>query len=107
MFQPNEMAKNMKEYGAFIPGIRPGKATAEFLDKVMERLTLAGCFFLAFISLVPDVVSGTMGLHPGAASLIGGTSILIVVAVALDLVDRMNSQLLLRNYEGFMKGTPR
>lgn len=107
MFQPNEMAKNMKEYGAFIPGIRPGKATAEFLDKVMARLTLAGCFFLAFISLVPDVVSATLGLHPGAASLIGGTSILIVVAVALDLVDRMNSQLLLRNYEGFMKGTPR
>lgn len=107
MFQPHEMAKNMKEYGAFIPGIRPGKSTAEFLDGVMARLTLAGCFFLAFISLVPDLVSTTMGLHRNAASLIGGTSILIVVAVALDLVDRMNAQLLLRNYEGFMKGTPR
>lgn len=107
MFQPAEMAKQMKEFGAFVPGIRPGKATAEFLDGVMSRLTLAGCFFLTFISLLPDVISTTMNLHQGAASLIGGTSILIVVAVALDLVDRMNSQLLMRNYEGFMKGTPR
>lgn len=107
MFQPTEMAKQMKEFGAFVPGIRPGRATAEFLDAVMGRLTLAGCFFLTFISLLPDVVSKTLGLHRGAASLIGGTSILIVVAVALDLVDRMNSQLLMRNYEGFMKGTPR
>lgn len=104
MFQPAEMAKQMKEFGAFIPGIRPGKATADFLDAVMSRLTLAGCFFLTFISLLPDVVSRTMQLSPGAASLIGGTSILIVVAVALDLVDRMNAQLLMRNYEGFMKG---
>jgi preprotein translocase subunit SecY len=107
MFQPHEMAKNMKEYGAFIPGIRPGKATADYLDQVMARLTLAGCFFLCFISLLPDVVAGTLGIHQGAASLIGGTSILIVVAVALDLVDRMNAQLLLRNYEGFMKGAPK
>jgi preprotein translocase subunit SecY len=107
MFQPNEMAKQMKEFGAFIPGIRPGKATAEFLDSVMTRLTLAGCFFLTFVSLLPDVVSKTLDLHRGAASLIGGTSILIVVAVALDLVDRMNAQLLMRNYEGFMKGGPR
>jgi len=107
MFQPTEMAKNMKEFGAFIPGIRPGKATAEFLDRTMARLTLAGCFFLTFISLLPDVVSRMLEVHSGAASLIGGTSILIVVAVALDLVDRMNSQLLMRNYEGFMKGTPK
>jgi preprotein translocase subunit SecY len=107
MFQPTEMAKNMKEFGAFIPGIRPGKATAEFLDRTMARLTLAGCFFLTFISLLPDVVSRTLELHRGAASLIGGTSILIVVAVALDLVDRMNAQLLMRNYEGFMKGAPK
>ncbi|MCE9636132.1 MAG: preprotein translocase subunit SecY [Planctomycetes bacterium] len=107
MFQPSEMAKNMKEYGAFIPGIRPGKATAEYLDRTMARLTLAGCFFLTFISLLPDVVSKALDLQRGAASLIGGTSILIVVAVALDLVDRMNAQLLMRNYEGFMKGAPK
>jgi len=107
MFQPAEMAKQMKEFGAFIPGIRPGKATADYIDGVMGRLTLAGCFFLTIISLLPDVVSTTLDLHRGAASLIGGTSILIVVAVALDLVDRMNSQLMMRNYEGFMKGTPR
>jgi len=107
MFQPNEMAKNMKEYGAFIPGIRPGKATADFLDKVMVRLTLAGAFFLVFISLLPQVVSSVMGVSYSSATFLGGTSILIVVAVALDLVDRMNAQLLMRNYEGFMKGTPR
>jgi preprotein translocase subunit SecY len=107
MLQPGEMAKNMKEYGAFIPGIRPGKATADFLDKVMFRLTLAGAFFLVFISLLPQVVSNVMGVSYQSATFLGGTSILIVVAVALDLVDRMNAQLLMRNYEGFMKGTPR
>jgi preprotein translocase subunit SecY len=107
MFQPAEMAKNMKEYGAFIPGIRPGKATADFLDKVMFRLTLAGAFFLVFISLLPQVVSAVVGVSYSSATFLGGTSILIVVAVALDLVDRMNAQLLMRNYEGFMKGTPR
>jgi preprotein translocase subunit SecY len=107
MFQPNEMAKNMKEYGAFIPGIRPGKATADFLDKSMVRLTLAGAFFLVFISLLPQVVSAVMDVSYSSATFLGGTSILIVVAVALDLVDRMNAQLLMRNYEGFMKGTPR
>ena len=73
----------------------------------MKRLTLAGCFFLAFISIVPDVASEALGIGRNAAGLLGGTSILIVVAVALDLVDRMNAQLLMRNYEGFMKGTPR
>lgn len=107
MFQPNEMAKNMKEYGAFVPGIRPGKATADFLDKVMVRLTLAGAFFLVFISLLPQVVSSVLGVSYASATFLGGTSILIVVAVALDLVDRINAQLLMRNYEGFMKGTPR
>lgn len=104
MFQPSELAKTMKEHGAFVPGIRPGKATQDFLADTLARLTLAGCFFLAMISLVPDVVSNVVGLNPNAAGLLGGTSILIVVAVALDLVDRMNAQLLMRNYEGFMKG---
>ncbi len=104
MFQPSEMAKNMKEYGAFIPGIRPGKATADFLDRVLVRLTLAGSFFLTAVSLLPNVVSSKMDVSPMTASFLGGTSILIVVAVALDLVDRMNAQLLMRNYEGFMKG---
>ena len=107
MFQPNEMAKQMKEFGAFIPGIRPGKATSDYLDQTMTRLTLAGCFFLTFISLLPDIVGETLDLHRGAATLVGGTSILIVVAVALDLVERMNAQLMMRTYEGFMKGTPK
>ncbi|MCG3133709.1 MAG: Protein translocase subunit SecY [Planctomycetes bacterium] len=106
MFQPSELAKTMKEHGAFIPGIRPGKATQDFLADTLARLTLAGCFFLALISIVPDVVSSFAGISRNAAGLLGGTSILIVVAVALDLVDRMNAQLLMRNYEGFMKGGP-
>jgi preprotein translocase subunit SecY len=106
MFQPAEMAKNMKEYGAFIPGIRPGKATSDFLDKVLFRLTLAGSFFLAAISLFPNAIVEMMDVSFALASFLGGTSILIVVAVALDLVDRVNAQLLMRNYEGFMKGSP-
>ena len=103
MFQPKEMAKNMKEYGAFIPGRRPGKATEQYLDYVLVRLTLAGSFFLAAVSLLPNAVSGALDISPLAASFLGGTSILIVVAVALDLVDRMNAQLVMRNYDGFMK----
>ena len=79
----------------------------DFLDKVMIRLTLAGAFFLIFISLLPQVVSSVLGVSYASATFLGGTSILIVVAVALDLVDRINAQLLMRNYEGFMKGTPR
>ena len=71
---------------------------------MLTRLTLAGSFFLAAISILPNIVSGALNVSQMTASFLGGTSILIVVAVALDLVDRMNAQLLMRNYEGFMKG---
>jgi preprotein translocase subunit SecY len=104
MFNPAEMSKNMKEHGAFVPGIRPGRKTADFLEKVMVRITLAGATFLAFIALLPQSLQIWLGMDPNLAAFLGGTSILIVVSVALDLVDKLNNHLLMRNYEGFMKG---
>ena len=104
MFNPAEMSKNMKEYGAFVPGIRPGRRTADFLEKVMIRVTVAGAAFLASIALFPQLLTATMNLPGMATSFLGGTSVLIVVSVALDLVDKLNSHLEMRNYDGFMKG---
>jgi preprotein translocase subunit SecY len=104
MFNPAEMAKNMKEHGSFIPGIRPGRHTADFLDAVMRSVTLAGATFLAVIALVPQWLARGATTNPQIAAFLGGTSILIVVSVALDLVDKLNSHLLMRNYEGFMRG---
>ena len=105
MFNPKEMADQIKEHGAFIPGIRPGRRTQEFLDEALQRITLAGAFFLAVIALVPDVLATAMGLPHVTAAFVGGTSILITVSVALDLADRVNSYLLMRNYKGFMGGS--
>jgi preprotein translocase subunit SecY len=102
MFNPAEMSKNMKEYGSFIPGIRPGKKTAEFLEKVMTRITLAGATFLCLIALVPQQLALMVAPNQWQiAAFLGGTSILIVVSVAIDLVDKLNSALLQRSYEGF------
>ncbi len=104
MFQPNDMADNLKEHGSFIPGIRPGKATAEFLEKTMVRITLAGAAFLTVVALFPTLVgSGFAGLDTTLIYFMSGTSILIVVSVALDLVEKINALLIMRNYEGFMK----
>jgi len=106
MFNPVEMSKNMKEAGSFIPGIRPGKRTAEFLERVMTRITLAGATFLALIAIVPSQAALWISANVPAqvAYFLGGTSILIVVSVALDLVDKLNSALLMRNQGGFMSG---
>jgi preprotein translocase subunit SecY len=106
MFNPVEMSKNMKEYGSFVPGIRPGKTTAEFLQKVMSRISLADATFLSIIAVVPQWVASSLSpqVSPKISYFLGGTSILIVVSVALDLVDKLNSALLMRNYEGFMGG---
>ncbi len=104
MFQPEEIADNLKEHGSFIPGIRPGKATAEYLSFVLDRITLAGSAFLAIIAVIPTLIISSMRVPPTVAYFLGGTSILIVVGVALDIVDKLNSHLLMRNYEGFMKG---
>lgn len=105
MFQPNEVANNLKEYGGFVPGLRPGKRTADELERIMVRITLVGATFLCLISLLPSLVSERFSnIPPVLAAFLGGTSILIVVGVALDLVDKVNAHVLMRNYEGFMSG---
>jgi preprotein translocase subunit SecY len=104
MFQPEEIAKDLRERGAFIPGIRPGARTAEFLDHTLTRITLAGAAFLAVIAVLPGFVTAGSGLDQNMAYFLGGTSVLIVVGVAMDVVDKLNAQLVMRNYEGFMKG---
>ena len=101
MFQPKEIADNLKEYGGFVPGLRPGARTAEFLESVMFRVTLAGATFLVIIAVMPQVLSANVpNMPPGLAMFLGGTSILIVVGVILDLVDKVNSMLVMRRYEG-------
>lgn len=106
MFQPNEIANNLKEYGGFVPGLRPGKRTADELERIMVRITLVGATFLCVISLLPSLVSTRFqNIPPSLANFLGGTSVLIVVGVALDLVDKVNAQLLMRNYEGFMNNS--
>ncbi len=107
MFNPVEMSKNMKEYGSFIPGIRPGRPTAEHLEKIMNRITLAGATFLALIAVLPVVFSDLLELPTILTHYLGGTTILIVVSVALDVVDKLNSYLVMRSYEGFLRGGKR
>ncbi len=103
-YNPVEIADNMKEHGSFIPGIRPGRRTAEYLQQVFARITLAGAVFLAVIALIPQLISKVQpGVGGGSlAQMMGGTAILIVVGVALDLVDKIEAQLLARQYEGFV-----
>ncbi len=102
IFNPVEMAKNMKEYGSSIPGIRPGKKTAAYLEKIIIRVTLAGAGFLAFIAVFPMVLYQVARV--GFVFFLGGTSLLIVVGVALDVVQKVESHLLMRHYQGFMGG---
>jgi len=104
MFNPDEIADNLREHGSFIPGIRPGAKTSEFLSQTLTRLTLSGAAFLTVIAVVPNFVTMNTGLSGSMAYFLGGTSVLIVVGVAQDMVDRLNAQLVMRNYEGFMKG---
>ncbi len=123
IFNPNDTAENMRKYGGFIPGIRPGKATADYIDTVLTRITLIGAAYLVVVALIPEFllmgfkVQGlpfigawldahlpafiTQGL--GIAFYFGGTSLLIVVGVAMDTVNQVESQLVMRNYEGFLK----
>ncbi len=105
MFRPEEIADNLREHGSFIPGIRPGAKTASYLKETLTRITLAGAVFLSMIAVLPNFVTGNIpGLQGQLAFFLGGTSALIVVGVGMDLVDRLNAQLVQRNYEGFMKG---
>ncbi len=125
IFNPDDVAENMRKYGGFVPGIRPGKRTAEYIDAILSRITLAGATYLAIIAIVPTfLISGfrvapipfvgewldanlpqfiTQGL--GVPFYFGGTSLLIVVGVAMDTVQQIESQLIMRHYDGFMKKT--
>jgi preprotein translocase subunit SecY len=100
IFNPMDVAENIKKYGGFVPGLRPGRPTAEYIDKVLSRLTLAGGTFLALIAILPNFVIGLTGI---TSLWFGGTALLIVVGVALDTMKQIESHLLLRNYEGFVK----
>lgn len=100
IFNPKDMANNLKDYGSFIPGYRPGKRTAEYLERVMMRITYVGAAFLAVVAIIPSLVSASMGVDYNIASFYGGTGLLIVVSVALDLVQKINSHLVMRNYPG-------
>jgi preprotein translocase subunit SecY len=102
-FQPNEMANQLKEQGSFVPGIRPGRKTAEHLEHVMTRVTVVGATFLCMIALLPDLVAQTLNVDRIITAFLGGTGILIVVGVGLDMMQKIESYLLMRQYEGFMK----
>jgi preprotein translocase subunit SecY len=125
IFNPNDTADNLKKYGGYIPGIRPGRRTAEFIDRVLTRLTFAGAIYLAMVAMLPIFLIS--GLNLGALPFIGpkldaimpswinrgfevpfffgGTSLLIVVGVAMDTIQQIESQLIMRHYDGFMRGS--
>ena len=101
-FQPKELANNLRDMGSFIPGLRPGKRTADYLEAVMQRITYVGAGFLAVIALIPSVVAKQLDIPYRISAFLGGTGLLIVVSVALDLIQRMEANLIMRNYEGFL-----
>jgi preprotein translocase subunit SecY len=125
IFNPDDVAENMRKYGGFIPGIRPGKRTAEHIDTILARITLVGSVYLAMIALLPDILIGGFRVDPipfigepldailpgwftqglGVTFYFGGTSLLIVVGVSMDTVQQVESQLIMRHYDGFMKKT--
>ena len=97
---PNQMAEDMKKNGGFIPGVKPGRRTAEFIDNVMSRITLPGSIFLALVTLLPTLVR-LMGVSQAFSMFYGGTSLLILVGVVLDTLQQVESHLLMRHYDGF------
>ncbi|MCM8780275.1 MAG: preprotein translocase subunit SecY, partial [Candidatus Omnitrophica bacterium] len=103
VFNPLDLSENMKKYGGFIPGIRPGAPTAEYLDYVMTRITLAGAMFIAVIAIFPDFIMAWLKIPYLIASFFGGTGILIVVGVMLDTIKQIESHLLMHHYEGFTR----
>jgi len=125
IFNPVDVADNLKKYGGFIPGIRPGRRTAEYIDKILSRITLGGAVYLALVALLPSLLISGMkvemipGIGPtlnrilpewmtlglGVPFYFGGTSLLIVVGVSMDTVQQVESQLIMRHYDGFLKGT--
>ena len=102
-FNAVDISENLKKDGSYVPGYRPGRATAEYLDAVMTRLTLIGGTGLMVLALLPQVISGWMAVPWVIASFFGGTSLLIIVGVALDTLRIMESHLLVRKYDGFLR----
>ncbi len=100
-FQPREMAKNLRDSGSFIPGLRPGRRTAEYLETVMTRITYFGAAFLAVIAVVPTFLTYFLNIDWTITTFIGGTGLLIVVSVSLDLVQKIEANLIMRSYDGF------
>jgi preprotein translocase subunit SecY len=102
-FNPKDMAENLKNFGTFIPGYRPGKRTADYLEKVMVRITYVGAGFLAVVAIAPTIVTNLFSVDYGVAQFFGGTSLLIAVSVAFDLVQKIDSHLVMRNYRGLLE----
>ena len=98
-FNPTDVAENMKKYGGYVPGIRPGQRTAEYIDRILTRLTLVGAIYISTVCILPTLLIRQVNVP----FYFGGTALLIVVGVALDTVAQMETHLLTRNYEGFMK----
>jgi preprotein translocase subunit SecY len=99
-FNPTDVAENIKKHGGYIPGIRPGKETSEYLDKVLTKLTFAGAIYISIVCVLPSILISNFKLP----FYFGGTALLIVVGVGMDTVAQIESHLITRNYEGFMKG---
>src|SRR5437667_8437217 len=102
-FNPKEISENLKDFGTFIPGYRPGKRTAEYLEKVMVRITYVGAAFLAVVAVIPTIVASFLSIDFVVASFFGGTGLLIVVSVGLDLIQKIDSHLVMRNYGGLLE----
>ncbi len=103
-FNPEEMSKQLKEHGSFIPGLRPGPRTAEYLEVVMNRITFVGAAFLSIVAVLPTVVNQSMNIDYSVTQFLGGTGLLIVVSVCMDFLQRVEANLLMRNYSGFLGG---
>ena len=103
-FNPKDMADNLKNYGTFIPGYRPGRRTADYLEKVMIRITYVGAGFLSVVAIVPTLITSWLpAVDQNLTSFYGGTSLLIAVSVAFDLVQKIDSHLVMRNYKGLLE----
>lgn len=102
-FNPKEMSENLKDHGTFIPGYRPGKRTADYLEKVMVRITYVGAAFLSLVAIVPVIVQTQLGVSFAVASFYGGTGLLIAVSVGFDLIQKIDNHLLMRNYKGMLE----
>src|SRR5690606_4571904 len=125
IFNPDDVAENMRKYGGFVPGIRPGKRTAEYIDTILTRITAVGAIYLAIVAILPEFLMGGFKVAPipfvgewldanlpewftqgmNVTFYFGGTSLLIIVGVSMDTVQQVESQLIMRHYDGFMKKT--